>query len=115
MPSPRSETVIHPDAARSTRSVEGNLRPSGRRERQSSTLAAIGRETKVATGHVSITAEVSIGKDGGGGFAIAVVLRVTLPENLKNEAGRKLVEQAHAACPYSKATSGNIPVELIVE
>jgi organic hydroperoxide reductase OsmC/OhrA len=29
--------------------------------------------------------------------------------------GRKLVEQAHQVCPYSNATRGNIPVELVVE
>jgi organic hydroperoxide reductase OsmC/OhrA len=50
-----------------------------------------------------------------GGFALGAVLRVKLPENLRNETGRKLVEQAHAGCPYSKATRGNIPVELVVE
>jgi Ohr subfamily peroxiredoxin len=65
-----------------------------------STLAVVGREAKVAT---------------DGGFALAAVLRVKLPENLRNETGRKLVEQAHAGCPYSKATRGNIPVELVVE
>jgi lipoyl-dependent peroxiredoxin len=40
---------------------------------------------------------------------------VRLPEHLRDETGRKLVEQAHVACPYSKATRGNIPVELVVE
>jgi osmotically inducible protein OsmC len=50
-----------------------------------------------------------------GGFALGAVLRVKLPEHLRNETGRKLVEQAHAGCPYSKATRGNIPVELVVE
>jgi lipoyl-dependent peroxiredoxin len=81
-----------------------------------STLGVVGREAKVDTGEISVTAEVGIGKDeADGGFAISAVLRVRLPEHLRDEAGRKLVEQAHAACPYSKATRGNIPVELIVE
>jgi lipoyl-dependent peroxiredoxin len=81
-----------------------------------STLGVVGREAKVDTGEISVTAEVGIGKDEAeGGFAISAVLRVRLPEHLQDEGGRKLVEQAHAACPYSKATRGNIPVELIVE
>ncbi|MGW4911109.1 organic hydroperoxide resistance protein [Streptomyces sp. NPDC004270] len=81
-----------------------------------STLGVVGREAKVATGDISVTAEIGIGKDAAdGGFALAAVLRVKLPEHLRNETGRKLVEQAHAGCPYSKATRGNIPVELVVE
>ena len=81
-----------------------------------STLDVVGREAKIATGAISVTAEIGIGKDDAdGGFALGVVLRVKLPENLQNETGRKLVEQAHAGCPYSKATRGNIPVELVVE
>jgi lipoyl-dependent peroxiredoxin len=61
-----------------------------------------------------VTAEVSIDKDDTG-FGLSVVLRAELPESLDNEIGRKLVEQAHGVCPYSKATRGNIPVELVVE
>ena len=81
-----------------------------------STLAVVGKEAKVATGAVTVTAEIGIGKDpADGGFALSAVLRVKLPENLRNETGRKLVEQAHAGCPYSKATRGNLPVELLVE
>ena len=81
-----------------------------------STLGVVGREAKTDTGEISVTAEVGIGKDEkDGGFAIAVVLRVQLPEHLQNATGRKLVEQAHAGCPYSKATRGNIPVELVVQ
>ena len=81
-----------------------------------STLGVAGREAKIATGAISVTAEIGIGKDAAdGGFALGAVLRVKLPEHLQNEAGRKLVEQAHAGCPYSKATRGNIPVELVVE
>ena len=81
-----------------------------------STLGVVGREAEIATGAISVTAEIGIGKDAAdGGFALGAVLRVKLPANLRNETGRKLVEQAHAGCPYSKATRGNIPVELVVE
>ena len=79
-----------------------------------SALGLVGRQAKVDTGDISVTAEVSLNKDETS-FALSVVLRVELPEVLDNETGRQLVEAAHQACPYSKATRGNVPVELIVE
>jgi osmotically inducible protein OsmC len=80
-----------------------------------SALGLIGRQAKVDTSEASVTAEVSIGSNGEGGFGLAVVLRVELPDALHGETGRELVEKAHQVCPYSNATRGNIPVELIVE
>ena len=81
-----------------------------------STLGVVGRTAEVPTGDISVTAEIGLAKDASdGGFALTAVLRVKLPETLRSETGRKLVEQAHAGCPYSKATRGNIPVELVVE
>lgn len=80
-----------------------------------SALGLVGRQDKIDTSEASVTAEVSIGSNEEGGFALAVVLRVELPEHLQGEAGRALVEKAHQVCPYSNATRGNIPVELIVE
>lgn len=49
------------------------------------------------------------------GFGLAVTLRIELPESLAGETGALLVKQAHEVCPYSKATRGNIPVELVIE
>jgi len=80
-----------------------------------SALGLVGRQAKVDTSQASVTAEVSIGSNGEGGFGLAVVLRVELPESLQGDTGRGLVEQAHQVCPYSNATRGNIPVELVVE
>ncbi|WP_405385976.1 organic hydroperoxide resistance protein [Streptomyces sp. NBC_01102] len=79
-----------------------------------SAMSSVAREMKVDTKDVSVTAEVSIGKDDTG-FGLAVVMRVELPEALEGETGRKLVEATHAYCPYSKATRGNIEVELVIE
>ncbi|WP_030380520.1 MULTISPECIES: organic hydroperoxide resistance protein [unclassified Streptomyces] len=77
-------------------------------------LGVVGRQAKVDVSEAAVTGEVSIGKQGEG-FALAVTLRVELPEALDKETGRKLVEQAHQVCPYSNATRGNVPVELVVE
>ncbi|MFE7318006.1 organic hydroperoxide resistance protein [Streptomyces sp. NPDC057555] len=79
-----------------------------------SAMAHVGRQMKLDTKDVSVTAEVSLGKDGTG-FALAVVMRVELPDALAGEVGRQLVEATHQFCPYSKATRGNIEVELVVE
>jgi Ohr subfamily peroxiredoxin len=79
-----------------------------------SALGLVGRAAKVDVSDAAVTAEVGIGKQGEG-FALAVTLRVELPDTVDQETGRKLVEQAHQVCPYSNATRGNIPVELVVE
>jgi osmotically inducible protein OsmC len=79
-----------------------------------SALGLVGRQAKADTSDVSVTAEVGIIKDESG-FSLAVTLRVELPEALAGETGDLLVKQAHEVCPYSRATRGNIPVELIVE
>ncbi|MEU4653935.1 organic hydroperoxide resistance protein [Streptomyces sp. NPDC023723] len=79
-----------------------------------SALGAVGRAAKVDVADAAVTAEVGIGKQGEG-FALAVTLRVELPDSVDAETGRKLVEQAHQVCPYSNATRGNIPVELVIE
>jgi organic hydroperoxide reductase OsmC/OhrA len=62
-----------------------------------------------------VTAEVGISPNGAGGFGLSVTLRVELPDDVPAETGRELLEAAHQVCPYSNATRGNIPVELVVE
>ena len=80
-----------------------------------SALGLVGRQAKVDTSEASVTAEVSIGSNGEGGFGLSVVLRVEFPEAVQGATGQELVEKAHQVCPYSNATRGNIPVELVVE
>ncbi|MFD9128849.1 organic hydroperoxide resistance protein [Kitasatospora sp. NPDC059571] len=79
-----------------------------------SALGLVGRQAKVDTADISVTAEVNIGKDATG-FGLSAVLRVEVPDTLDSETVQLLVKQAHEVCPYSKATRGNIPVELVVE
>ncbi|TCO38131.1 Ohr subfamily peroxiredoxin [Kribbella antiqua] len=63
---------------------------------------------------VAVTAEVSLVPNGPG-LALAAVLRVEMPDHLRGPDGEKLLEATHRSCPYSTATQGNIPVEIIVE
>ncbi|MGX4691859.1 organic hydroperoxide resistance protein [Streptomyces sp. JNUCC 63] len=79
-----------------------------------SALGLVGRRAEVDVGDAAVTGEVGIGKQGEG-FALAVTLRIELPDSVDEATGRKLVEQAHQVCPYSNATRGNIPVELVIE
>jgi Ohr subfamily peroxiredoxin len=79
-----------------------------------SALGLVGRQAKVDVSDAAVTGEVSLGKQGEG-FGLAVTLRVELPDSVDEATGRKLVEQAHQVCPYSNATRGNIPVELVIE
>ena len=60
----------------------------------------------------SIAASVGIGQIPAG-FGIEVALAVTIP-GMERGAAEALVQAAHAVCPYSNATRGNIDVTLTV-
>lgn len=80
-----------------------------------SALSLIIRTQKIEAGTTSVTAQVSIGKNEAGGFGLAVVLEVQIP-GVDHSQAEELVQKAHAVCPYSNATRGNVEVELkIVE
>jgi Ohr subfamily peroxiredoxin len=60
----------------------------------------------------TIDASVDIGPTSLG-FGIAVKLSIALP-GLSRALAQDLIDEAHKVCPYSNATRGNIPVELIL-
>jgi Ohr subfamily peroxiredoxin len=60
----------------------------------------------------AIDAEVDLGTNEGG-FVLRARLNVSLP-GMEREVAKALVDAAHQTCPYSKATRGNIDVELNV-
>ena len=59
---------------------------------------------------VSVATEVDLGT-GEGGFFLQARLAVSLP-GIDLAVARDLVDAAHATCPYSKATRGNIDVTI---
>jgi osmotically inducible protein OsmC len=75
-------------------------------------LRVIARMEKVdlddATG---ITAQIGFGNDSEGGYGLAARLIGYLP-GLEQSQAEELMDKAHQFCPYSKATRGNISVEL---
>ncbi len=65
-------------------------------------------------GDASIRANVGLGRDSNGNFGLAVELVGRMP-NLSREEAEALMAEAHQVCPYSRATRGNVDVELAVE
>jgi osmotically inducible protein OsmC len=61
----------------------------------------------------SITARIGIGPLKTGGFGLAAALDLDAPQ-ISREAAADLMHRAHEACPYSRATRGNIEVTLSV-
>jgi osmotically inducible protein OsmC len=61
---------------------------------------------------VAIDAEVDLGTTDGM-YGLAARLRVSLP-GVDREVAQQLVAAAHETCPYSRATRGNIPVDIQV-
>jgi Ohr subfamily peroxiredoxin len=60
-----------------------------------------------------VGAQVSLVTNEAGAFNIAVVLEISLPAT-PPELAEQVAQAAHQVCPYSNATRGNIPVELVV-
>jgi lipoyl-dependent peroxiredoxin len=71
-----------------------------------------GKEKVALPAETTITSRVGIGPIATG-FGIEAELRITVP-GLPNEKVHALVEKAHAVCPYSNATRGNIDVRLVI-
>jgi osmotically inducible protein OsmC len=77
-----------------------------------SALGVVARRAKADAGEVAIDSEVSLSPDGKGGFLLGVGLHVTLPGVDDEATAVELVRAAHAVCPYSLATRGNIELVL---
>ncbi|MBB4275646.1 organic hydroperoxide resistance protein [Rhizobium mongolense] len=79
-------------------------------------LGAVGKAA--AERHLRLPADASINTEvdlalGDDGYLLRARLSVSLP-GIAPELATTLVERAHQLCPYSKATRGNIEVELSV-
>ncbi|KAG9610115.1 hypothetical protein KCV01_g3343, partial [Aureobasidium melanogenum] len=71
------------------------------------------RERKVSLpADTAVDAEVDLGL-GDNGYSLRARLTVSLP-GLDRELAEAIVQAAQGTCPYSKATRGNIDVELHV-
>ena len=77
-------------------------------------LDYVARQQKKNAAGASVTCAVSIGPRDGGGFGLAVKMRVE-DASLSQSDLEALAREAHEKiCPYSHATRGNVPVEFEV-
>ncbi len=75
-------------------------------------VAFIAKQQGIELGTVTVKSSVDLNKDDSG-FSLGAVMDVQL-EGMDAEKAKKLVQDTHAFCPYSKATRGNIDVTLKV-
>jgi len=75
-------------------------------------LGLVARNQGVKLGEHSLDSEVDLIKDETS-FHIGVRLTLNAPD-LDRETAEKVLRAAHEVCPYSKATRGNVQVELRV-
>lgn len=75
-------------------------------------VEAAAREKRMRIEPVTITADVTIGKEDSGAFRLAVTLTGRIPGQSADTV-QALMVAAHEICPYSRATRGNIEVTLV--
>jgi Ohr subfamily peroxiredoxin len=78
----------------------------------SNAILHVAREAKIKIDQAPVTAEIGIGPNAEGGFALTASLAATL--DLPQEQALEVVRTAHQVCPYSNATRGNIDVQVTV-
>jgi Ohr subfamily peroxiredoxin len=77
-----------------------------------SALRLVAGREHTALGDSTVTAQVGIGPEGEA-FGLVVTLVIHVP-GMEREKVREFADAAHQVCPYSRATRGNISVELRV-
>jgi lipoyl-dependent peroxiredoxin len=76
-----------------------------------SALFAIARKSGDDVSASIVTVEVAQGPDSQGGYGLSATITVDIPD-MEQEQAQALANAAHENCPYSKATRGNIDVEV---
>ncbi|MQY40848.1 Organic hydroperoxide resistance protein OhrB [Streptomyces sp. RB17] len=76
-----------------------------------SALKAVAAKQKTDIADSAVVVEIAMQPTPAGGITLSAALHVEL-SGLEQTVADQLVEAAHAMCPYSNATRGNIPVVL---
>ncbi len=69
---------------------------------------------RVRVGETEVKVVVSLGKDPEGNFQLGAAINVKVP-GVDQKTAEELVKDADGICPYSRATRGNVEVELRAE
>lgn len=78
-----------------------------------SALSMVAEREGLDASESRVASAVTLGRTEDEGYALAVTLTVAIPGVGQDET-RRLAELTHQVCPYSRATRGNIAVELAV-
>ncbi len=73
-------------------------------------LGAVAGKTSLRDSEIKV--QVHLGNYGPGNFGLGVDIWVKIPHAPSLEDAQKLANAAHEVCPYSKATRGNIEVNV---
>jgi Ohr subfamily peroxiredoxin len=76
-----------------------------------SALKAVAAQRGTPIADSAVVAEVQVYSTPEGGFSLGAALHVEL-SGVEQAVADELVEAAHAICPYSNATRGNVPVTV---
>ena len=68
---------------------------------------------RFADDDIDVVARIDLGRNGTGGFVVAAALGVTIA-GIDQQTAERLVQDAHAICPYSNAIRGNVDVTISV-
>ncbi len=78
-----------------------------------SALGAVARETGDDVSQSKVSVEVGIGAAPDGGSGLVAKIMVEIP-GVNSDKAQELADKAHQLCPYSRATRGNIDVDVTV-
>ena len=68
---------------------------------------------RFADDDIDVAARIDLGRNETGGFVLAAALAVTIA-GIDQRTAERLVQGAHAICPYSNATRNNVDVHVNV-
>ena len=76
-----------------------------------SALGAVARDAGVDASDSTVKVEIVQGLDSTGGYGLGARIFVAIP-GVDNAKVQEVADAAHQVCPYSKATRGNVDVEV---
>jgi osmotically inducible protein OsmC len=68
---------------------------------------------RFADNDIEVVARIDLNRNEAGGFALSAALAVTMA-GIDQESAERLVQSAHAICPYSNAIRSNVDVTVSV-
>ncbi|PZR52063.1 organic hydroperoxide resistance protein [Xylanimonas oleitrophica] len=77
-----------------------------------SALKMVAAQRKTPVEQSTVSAEVHLGRTDEGGLVLGAALHVHIGGGIAQGLAEELVAAAHAVCPYSLATRGNVSVTL---